>query len=324
MPSASEYAYFDLQPEQGEDLADVLTGLRQPAKVVSPKYFYDAQGSRLFDAITELDEYYLTRTELALFDRYHDEIANALRAGAHGSCLVEYGSGSSAKVRRLLEALRPAAYLPVDISADHLQQAAQRLHSDYPWLAVYPTCADFTEPFVLPTVVAELDKTGFFPGSSIGNFEPQAAVEFLVNVTRTLGVGAHMLIGVDLKKDRQVLEAAYNDSQGVTAEFNLNLLTHLNARFGATFDVSSFAHVARYNEVQGCIQMFLESRRAQTVTLGGERIEFAAGELLHTENSYKYAPDEFASLAGRAGFTVTSLWRDANDWFGIFLLQVTA
>ena len=322
--SHKEYAYFDLQPTQGADLEGLVAGLQQPQKQVSPKFFYDEAGSKLFDEITQLEEYYLTRTEMALFDRHHDQIAEALRASARGSCLVEYGSGSSAKVRKLLETLRPVAYLPVDISGEHLQAAARRLHADYPWLRVYPTCADYTQAFELPEVVDELDKTGFFPGSSIGNFDPPHAVDFLVNVTRTLGPDGKLLLGVDLKKDVAVLEAAYNDSLGVTARFNLNLLEHLNARYSAGFDVENFTHDAVYNEQEGCIQMFLESRVAQSVTLAGERISFAAGERIHTENSFKYAPEEFAQLAVDAGFNVSFMWVDERRWFAVFLLEVCA
>lgn len=320
--SANEYAFFDLQPEQADDLAELVAGLQQAQKRVSPKFFYDAAGSQLFDEITQLEEYYLTRTEMALFDRHHDQIAEALRGSANASCLVEYGSGSSAKVRRLLEALRPGAYLPVDISADHLQTAARQLHADYPWLRVYPTCADFTRAFALPDVVAEMDKAGFFPGSSIGNFDPLHAVDFLVNVTRTLGQGSKLLIGVDLKKDPAVLNAAYNDRQGVTARFNLNLLRHLNARYRAGFKLENFVHYAAYNEDEGCIQMFLESRVAQSVTLAGQTIEFAAGERIHTENSFKYTPEEFAHIATQSGFAVSFVWVDERRWFGVFLLDV--
>jgi dimethylhistidine N-methyltransferase len=321
---ASEYAFFDLQPAQSAELEELVAGLRQPEKRVSPKFFYDETGSRLFDEITELEEYYLTRTEMALFDHYHDQIAEALQGTARGSCLVEYGSGSSYKVRKLLETLRPAAYLPVDISADHLQVAARKLHDDYPWLRMYPTCADFTQAFELPEVVAGLDRTGFFPGSSIGNFEPQSAVEFLVNAARTLGFGGRLLIGVDLKKDTAVLEAAYNDRSGVTARFNLNLLEHLNSRYSAGFEVENFSHHAAYNEREGCIQMFLESQSAQTVNVAGEQIQFAAGERMHTENSYKYSPEEFASIAQSGGFHVARRWQDERDWFCVFLLEVAS
>jgi len=319
---SSDYAFFDMQPAHTDELKALIAGLRQRQKGVSPKFFYDEKGSRLFDEITELEEYYLTRTEMALFDRYHDQIAEALASSVRDNCLVEYGSGSSAKVPKLLETLRPAAYVPVDISAEHLQSAARGLQGAYPWLSVYPTCADFTQAFELPNVVAGLDRTGFFPGSSIGNFEPNGAVEFLVNVTQTLGPNGRLLIGVDLKKDVGVLEAAYNDSRGVTARFNLNLLVHLNRRYAGDFDVENFAHRASYNEAKGCIQMFLESRSEQTITLAGERFEFAVGERIHTENSFKYAPDEFAQLASRAGFSVTFTWVDERRWFGVFLLEV--
>ena len=319
---ANEYAFFDLQPERGADLDELLAGFRLADKQVSPKFFYDEAGSKLFDEITQLDEYYLTRTEMKLFDEYHREIVDALQVGARESCLVEYGSGSSAKVRKLLDTLRPSAYMPVDISAEHLQAAARALHQSYPWLHVYPTCADFTQPFELPAVADGFVRTGFFPGSSVGNFEPEEAVAFLANVSRTLGSGARFLIGVDLKKDVDVLEAAYNDADGVTARFNLNLLSHLNARYGADFEVSAFEHRASYNEELGCIQMFLISLRAQTVTLSGERFSFGAGEPIHTENSYKYAPEEFSRLARQSGFDLTRVWIDERGWFGVFLLEV--
>jgi dimethylhistidine N-methyltransferase len=320
--SPREYAFFDLQPSHGDELDELLSGLQQPQKSVSPKFFYDEKGSRLFEEITRLDEYYPTRTEMALFDRHHQEIAEALGGSTHSSCLVEYGSGSSAKVRMLLETLRPVAYLPVDISAAHLQSAARSLHEDYPWLSVYPTCADFTQAFELPDVVAGLDKTGFFPGSSIGNFHPHEAVEFLVNVTRTLGPQGRMLIGVDLKKEVAVLEAAYNDSRGVTKEFNLNLLEHLNARYAVGFNVEKFRHYAAYNEPEGCIQMFLECQEAQTIQVAGQEIKIAAGERIHTENSYKYAPEQFAQLAAQSGFEVAHAWLDERSWFAVFLLAV--
>ncbi len=322
--SANEYAFFDLQPSARAELDEIVAGLTATRKTVSPKFFYDEKGSKLFEEITQLDEYYLTRTEMALFDQYHEQIAQALAWRRRRGCLVEYGSGSSAKVRNLLETLRPAAYLPVDISAEHLQAAAKKLHEDYPWLHVYPTCADFTLPFELPGVVADFDKAGFFPGSSIGNFEPADAVGFLVNVTRTLGAGARFLVGVDLKKDISILDAAYNDSQGVTAQFNLNLLEHLNRSYGADFDLPGFAHRAAYNETLGCIQMFLESRVDQSVRIGGHTIDFARGELIHTENSYKYAPEEFVAVASRSGFGVDHMWTDERGWFAVFLLEVLA
>lgn len=316
MPEAI-YEYFDLKPALTNMRAAVLTGLRAPQKHVSPMYFYDADGSELFEQITELPEYYLTRTEIQLFDTYSDAIAERIGSNA---CLVEYGSGSSRKIRKLLETARPTAYVPVDISGDHLQQNARALHADYPWLHVYPTCTDFTKSFALPADVADLSKVGFFPGSSIGNFEPSAATELLRNIRATLGQGAHLLIGVDRKKSVELLEAAYDDAAGVTAQFNLNLLQHLNESLDANFDLTQFTHRATYNVEVGAVQMFLVSRCEQQVQVAGEQFNFAQGEALHTENSFKYHPQEFLALAAEAGFAANAQWTDANEWYGVYLL----
>lgn len=311
------YEYFDLKPALTDMRSAVLAGLRAEQKHVSPMYFYDADGSELFEQITELPEYYLTRTEIQLFEDYSDAIAERIGSNL---CLVEYGSGSSRKIRKLLETARPAAYVPVDISGEHLQANARALHADYPWLNVYPTCTDFTLPFELPAAVAELPKAGFFPGSSIGNFAPHAATELLRNVRATLGQGAHMLIGVDRKKSVGLLEAAYDDAAGVTAQFNLNLLQHLNESLEANFDLTQFTHRATYNTEIGAVQMHLVSRCHQQVQVAGELFEFALGESLHTENSFKYHPEEFLALASDAGFTANAQWTDSNQWYGVYLL----
>ena len=316
--AAAAYQFFDLQPAPADMLREVLTGLTSRPKFIAAKYFYDERGSKLFEAITRLPEYYLTRTELELLDRHLPEIRAAIGSGG---CLVEYGAGPSLKIRRLLEVLGPAAYLPVDISKRHLEQMAAQLHADYPWLKVYPTCADLTEPLALPLIVAEYDKVGFFPGSSIGNFEPEAARRFLRNAARSLDAGAHLLIGVDRKKDKAVLEAAYNDAAGVTCEFNLNVLKHLNDALAADFELDAFRHRASYNEREGCIQMFLESQVEQTVRLNGTDIAFARGESVHTENSYKYDLDEFLDLAAAGGFACRASWTDADNYFSLILLR---
>jgi dimethylhistidine N-methyltransferase len=255
---------------------------------------------------------------MALFDKYLEDIGRALGSGI---CLVEYGSGTSEKIRKLLERLRPAAYVPVDISGEHLLAQARALHRDYPWLDVFPTCTDFTTSFALPEPVADLPHVGFFPGSSIGNFEPAAAAGFLGNVHETLGSGGRLLVGVDRKKDPAVLEAAYNDNEGVTAAFNLNVLRHINARLGADFDPSGFTHEARYNSELGCIQMFLRSRRAQTAHIGTDEFTFAEGDVIHTENSFKYHPEEFRQLVSRGGFDVETWWTDPEEYFALFLLR---
>lgn len=312
---------FDRSPAQPNMAAEVLHGLRQPRKAIPAKYFYDAAGSRLFDAITRLPEYYLTRTEIAILRA--NSAAIARRVAARG-CLVEYGSGSSAKVRLLLDACRPAAYVPVDISKDHLAAAAQAVFEDYPGVAVYPTCADYTVPFPLPPPTAGLARIGFFPGSSIGNFDPAAAVAFLGAVARTLGPGGCLVLGVDAKKEHGVLRRAYNDAAGVTARFNLNLLRHVNAAVGANFDLDSFDHRADYNAAAGRIEMYLDARRDHVVRVNGEQVAFARGEALHTENSYKYAPDEFVAKAEAAGFECLDLWTDPRRYFMVLLLRATS
>ena len=317
MSSEPQYAYHDLKPDTEDIASEVLRGLRSSPKYVSPKYFYDAKGSALFEQITELPEYYLTRTEMALFDDYLADIAALLPSKL---CVVEYGSGSSLKIRKLLETLTPKAYVPVDISAQHLQENAEALHGDFPHISVYPVCTDFSQTFVLPPQVAKLSKLAFFPGSSIGNFEPGEAKAFLANVRATLGDGGRLLIGVDRKKDVSVLESAYDDAAGVTARFNLNVLAHLNATLQADFDLDAFEHVARYNEDAGCIQMFLRSRCDQTVRIAGESITLMRDEELHTENSFKYHPDEFLALAASAGFSEVGQWSDQQGWLSLYLL----
>ena len=300
-------------------LDEVIAGLTERPKRIAPKFFYDERGSKLFEAITRLPEYYLTRTEMALFDACLPDVHDRI---GEGGCLVEYGAGSSVKIRRLLEELHPSAYLPLDISRHHLEQSAQALHADYPHLSVYPTCVDITAPFALPEVVAGLDKLGFYPGSSIGNFEPGDAQAFLLRqVAATLGAGGHLLIGVDRKKDIDVLEAAYNDSAGVTAEFNLNILSHLNSALATEIDPAGFRHRANYNQESGCVQMFLECVQDQSSRVDGRIIEFTQGELVHTENSYKYGYEQFAELAEGGGFKVEASWSDADAYFTLFLLK---
>ncbi|XOV83854.1 MAG: L-histidine N(alpha)-methyltransferase [bacterium] len=318
MSSKGSYAFLDNKPAQQDMAREILSGLKAQPKTLSPKYFYDAQGSALFDRITELDEYYLTRTEMALFDAHLSDIAAHLGGNV---CLIEYGSGSSVKIRKLLQAFTPAAYVPVDISDEHLQANAQALHADFPALNVLPVCADFTQRFALPDAVADMTKVGFFPGSSIGNFDPQGAQDFLQNVHATVGSGGAMLVGVDRKKSVSVLEQAYNDKQGVTAAFNLNALHHINNELGADFQPQQFSHVAEYNPQLGCIQMFLRSKVDQQVNIAGEIIHFARAEKLHTENSYKYDPDEFLALAGRAGFASLAQFSDSRQYFTLYLLQ---
>lgn len=298
--------------------AEVLHGLTKPAKSIPPKYFYDAEGSRLFDVITGLPDYYLTRTETGILRENAGSIADRVGKGA---CLVEYGSGSSTKSRLVIEACRPAAYVPVDISRNHLERSAKAILGGYPDLAVYPTCADYTAPFELPPPVAALPRLAFFPGSSIGNFEPPAAGHFLRGVTQVVGPGGWLVLGVDTKKDSEVLDRAYTDSGGVTERFNKNLLRNVNHAVGADFDSSLFRHLAVYNEHAGRIEMYLVSDRDQRVHVAGTEIHFAKDERLHTENSYKYGPEEFISLAEAGGFDCIDVLCDDRAYFMVLLLR---
>ncbi|MBC7940050.1 MAG: L-histidine N(alpha)-methyltransferase [Chitinophagaceae bacterium] len=295
---------------------DLLTGLRAQPRSVSPKWFYDETGSTLFERITELPEYYPARIELALLQRHAPEMARLIGPGAE---IVEFGAGASRKVRLLLAALHaPKRFLPVDISGEHLQQAAQHLRRDHPGLAVLPVVADFTQGLELPA--ASGPRAGFFPGSSIGNFEPGQARLLLRRMAGWLA-GGGLLIGVDLVKDPARLHAAYNDTQGVTAAFNLNLLARANRELDADFDLAQFAHGAFYNPPLSRVEMHLMSLRSQTVTLCGERVDFAEGDSVHTESSYKYTVDSFQRLARTAGWTPHAVWVDDARWFSLHWLQ---
>ena len=296
---------------------DVIDGLSQPQKSLPPKYFYDAAGSELFDQITRLPEYYPTRTELGILRQRGAEIAASLPADA---ALIEFGAGSTTKVRLLLNECEFGAYVPVDISGDYLNAQARALRQDFPRLDVYPVTADFTAPFALPEAVEAMPKVGFFPGSTLGNFEPKEASAFLSTARAILQDGAEMLIGIDLEKDERRLHAAYNDGAGVTAKFNLNLLIRINRELGANFDVSAFTHRAIYNRELHRIEMHLVSRTAQTVRILGRSFAFRAGETIHSENSYKYSLDRFAALARSAGWTPRKSWLDAEKLFSVHVL----
>ncbi len=308
----------DLQPSAGSFLEDVLSGLGASPKALSPKYFYDARGSRLFEAICELPEYYPTRTELALTRDCAGEIAAAVGAGG---LLIEFGSGAGIKTGLLLDALRPAAYVPVDIAMDALKESAGRLAAEFPELPMIAVCADYMQPLDVPALAGiAARRLIYFPGSTIGNLTPAEAADFLRRARDLAGRGGAMLVGVDLKKDPQRLHAAYNDAQGVTAEFNLNLLRRINRELAADFDLDRFRHVAFYNAVAGRIEMHLESVCAQTVTVSGRTFAFAAGERLHTENSCKYSVAEFQRLAQSAGYRTEAAWVDAESLFSLHLL----
>ena len=292
---------------------DVIAGLSHPQKTLPPKYFYDAAGSRLFERICRLPEYYVTRTELALTRAHLPSIA---RFAGKGCELIEYGSGESLKTRLLIRALRPSAYLPVDISQAALSAATQRLSREFPWLRIAPVNGDFSRPMELPPSRAR--RVVYFPGSTIGNLVPEEAHAFL---SMTRGQATRMLVGVDTKKDANVLHAAYNDAKGVTAAFNLNLLARINRELGADFNVRRFVHYAFYNAPLGRIEMHLVSLATQQVRIGRHRFAFDAGESIHTENSYKYSPAQFRALAAKAGFNATRLWSDRRGLFALHGLQ---
>ena len=294
--------------------ADVLDGLTAKPKRLLPKYFYDAAGSALFDRIVGLPEYYPTRCELGILRDNAPAIASLFPPG---STLIEFGAGSSRKARILLAASASVeAYVPVDISGDPLQHDTAQLRRDFPRLAVYPLVADFTKGFDVPPAVASAPRLGFFPGSTIGNFEPHEAAEFLRNAGEILGMDSVLVIGVDLVKPPDILHRAYNDAAGVTAEFNLNLLARINRELGANFDLAAFAHRAFYNCAQSRIEMHLVSTRRQEVRVRGTTVAFGAGETIHTENSYKYTIASFEALARCAGWLPLKAWAD-----GLFCVQ---
>jgi dimethylhistidine N-methyltransferase len=314
----SRVQLVDLHPPVDDFRTEVLAGLGRSPKVMPPKFLYDKQGAELFDAICTLDEYYLTRTEMAILQTYAGEIATLIGDGA----LIEFGSGSSQKVRIILDAmLQMPTYVGLDISKQHLQESCAQLANDYPDLEAIAICTDYTQPLQLPDIAAlrNKHKVGFFPGSSIGNLEPQEAVQFLKD-TALLLAGGDLLIGVDLKKDTAILEAAYDDSQGISAQFALNLLTRMNRELGADFDLANFEYQAFYNPV-GRIEMYLVSLTDQVVNLGDVAVSFEAGERLQTENSYKYSVSEFQEIAALAGFKSKNVWTDPQQWFSLHYLH---
>ncbi|MDA1117343.1 MAG: L-histidine N(alpha)-methyltransferase [Proteobacteria bacterium] len=295
---------------------DVIAGLSQPHKALPPKYFYDAEGSRLFERICRLPEYYPTRAELALTRAHCADIA---RFAGRGCELIEYGSGASLKTRLLLRALRPSVYVPVDISQAALAGAAQRLSREFSWLHIFAVVGDFSQPLRLPVFRARdgRRRVVYFPGSTIGNLDIEEAQAFLSMSRAQVGTGGAMLIGVDLKKDATLLHAAYNDAKGVTARFNLNLLRRINRELDADFDLRRFRHYAYYNASLGRVEMHLVSLARQAVRIGRHRFAFERGETIHTENSCKYSVEEFRALAAQAGFRGAKLWQDRQGLFAL-------
>jgi len=315
--SAPAVSFYDLHPAPVSLKDEVLAGLARDPKSIPPKFFYDQRGSKLFDTICDLPEYYLTRTEVSILRTHAEAIAQLIGPDC---LLIEFGSGSSQKIRLLLDTLLPKAYMPMDISRDHLLASAEKLAADYSWLEVHATCIDYSQAWHLPYCPEHLKRIAFFPGSSIGNFPPDEAFIFMRRVAGMIGSDGGFLIGVDLKKDTAVLSAAYNDSQNITAGFNLNLLTHINHELDANFNLSAFKHVAFYNADEGRIEMHLESMVNQTIIVAGQSFEFVQAERMHTENSYKYGIEEFQALAEQAGFVPRMVWTDSENLFSVHYL----
>ncbi|MFV0295390.1 MAG: L-histidine N(alpha)-methyltransferase [Hyphomicrobiaceae bacterium] len=310
------------QDERAQFEADVVAGLSKPQKTLPCQYFYDASGSALFEEITRMPEYYPTVTELGILERHVRKFAQEV---ADARVLVEFGSGSSVKTELLLSEMRQLeAYVPIDVSATALDQAAARLQDQFPALSIAPIVGDFTQPIALPKGYQGKQLVGFFPGSTVGNFAPREAVKLLSVLRRSLGEGAHLLIGVDLQKDVKTLKRAYDDAAGVTAAFNLNVLTRINRELGGDFELDAFQHEARYNDALGRIEMHLVSDRDQSVQVGEHGFHFAEGESIHTENSHKFTIAGFRQLAEQAGWVSSDVWTDDDQLFSVHDLIVRA
>jgi dimethylhistidine N-methyltransferase len=314
----NRYRFIDRAPAVSDACSDILAGLSQPRKCISPRFFYDDTGSALFEEITRQPEYYPTRTERQLLHAHAGDIAAALPSDC---TLLEPGAGSCEKVRLLLDDIRPACYVPMDIAGGFLCQAADSLCREYPWLPVTAIAAEFNQFSAVDEAVPARNRVVFYPGSTLGNFSPQAATTFLSGIRTVLGEDGHLLIGVDMHKDADVLNAAYNDRAGITARFNLNALAHINRVAQADFDLDDFEHLAFYNGDQRRIEMHLRCRRAHRARCAGQHLDFAAGETIHTEYSHKYTVASFKQLVKEAGLAVTRQWQDDKGWFSVFLCQ---
>lgn len=317
--SSERYQFFDQHPEAADFRADVLQGLSSDEPYIQPKYFYDERGSRLFEKICSTEEYYPTRTEVGIIRDNIDDIVAVL---GKECLLIEPGSGDSYKVRLLLDALRPIAYLPIDISQRYLQDEAKKLAAEFTWLNVHAICADFTGKLELPYKVDATNKVAFFPGSTIGNFVPEQAVKVLDEIRRMVGEDGGLLIGVDLQKEAGILNAAYNDKQGYTAQFNLNLLSRINNELNANFDLQSFKHHAFFNEQKSRIEMHLVSQQDQQVQIDGECFRFNKEQSILTEYSHKYTVENFEALVKQAGFQRVQTWLDDKQLFSVHYLRV--
>ena len=314
-------AVLDREPASSEFLSEVIAGLSRRPRTLPCKYFYDSYGAALFQKICDLPEYYLTRAELQILDRYCGEIAAQLGRGVE---LIGLGTGAGTKTRLLLEKLEaPIAYIPVDISKEQLKRSSAAFQKIFPALEILPVCADYLEPLHLPSPARKpARKVVYFPGSTIGNFEPAVASNFLRRISKYCGHGGGLLIGVDLQKDKNLLERAYNDSAGVTAQFNLNLLTRANRELGADFELTRWRHCAIYNADEGRIEISLVSEIGQSVRIDGRQFDFDAGEKITTEFSYKHTQESFIELAAGAGFDFARMWTDEARLFGVFYFTV--
>ncbi|MDX1457854.1 MAG: L-histidine N(alpha)-methyltransferase [Marinobacter sp.] len=310
--------FHNVKPPLVDQRGEILSGLLATQKTVSPKYFYDEAGSRLFDQITELQEYYVTRAERSILEQQGRAICAYL---AKDTMLIEPGSGSSEKIKMLLQHHLPASYAPIEISEYYLERAARQLHRDFPELVVHAVCADFTSLDRMPESVPESPKAAFFPGSTIGNFEQGTALQLLKNLHCMLGQHGKLLIGVDLIKHPDMLHAAYNDRQGITARFNLNLLNHIGRILKCPFDTRRFRHLAFYNQDLHRIEMHLECQESHALEVDGQTLLFEKGETIHTENSYKYSVDGFEALANEAGFRRQQTWIDTDNNFSFHCLE---
>jgi len=304
-------------------LKDVIEGLGKNPKTLKPKYFYDNRGAQLFTEICTTPEYYPTRTEIKILNQNAEDIASQI---GDNIALIEYGSGALEKIKILLNFLKePVGLIPVDISEDQLFVSAKNLENLYPNLEILPVAADFTKPIPIPGFSQPPKKyLAFFPGSTIGNFEPDLAIQFLQGVTKTIGLDGLLLIGFDLKKDIETLLAAYDDQRGITASFNKNLLSRVNGELGGNFNLNTFEHVARYNENKGRIEMHLKSTTEQTVSINKELFEFLEGETIHTENCYKFTKESFTAMSSKAGLSPVKTWTDDQNLFAVMLLRTTS
>ena len=304
-------------------LKDVIEGLGKNPKTLKPKYFYDNRGAQLFTEICTTPEYYPTRAEIKILNQNAEDIASQI---GDNTALIEYGSGALEKIKILLNFLKePVGLIPVDISEDQLFVSAKNLENLYPNLEILPVAADFTKPIPIPALSHPPKKhVAFFPGSTIGNFEPDLAIQFLQGVTKTIGLDGLLLIGFDLKKDIETLLAAYDDQRGVTASFNKNLLSRVNGELGGNFNLNTFEHVARYNENKGRIEMHLKSTKEQTVSINKELFEFLEGETIHTENCYKFTKESFTAMSSKAGLSPVKTWTDDKNLFAVMLLRTTS